>query len=273
MASSSSPVNDPPSSTLSALSPKIRAILPEETVSIRHSVLWPNHPVEHVVLPEDQNGMHFGAFVRLSDQPHQQTAETGRITSLEGDAGALPNTALVEEPENQTLALVAVISFFLEPLTAFPVDSILSWPSVPVSDAPHDAHTSSTSKLQHAHDPSLNALRFRKFACLPEYRGKGIGSRLFREGTSLAIQAVHQNQSSPPHSPSRDVDIASEQTGQFVSFLWCDARLATKEWYERRGMRELITRQARVSGGETGESTSERFFKGDIPYLKMVMDL
>lgn len=30
---------------------------------LRHSVLWPDHPVSHVLLPEDASGRHYGAFL------------------------------------------------------------------------------------------------------------------------------------------------------------------------------------------------------------------
>ncbi|RPD56688.1 GCN5-related N-acetyltransferase [Lentinus tigrinus ALCF2SS1-7] len=40
----------------------IRRISAEDTVPLRHSVLWPNHPVSYVLLPEDDSGFHYGAF-------------------------------------------------------------------------------------------------------------------------------------------------------------------------------------------------------------------
>lgn len=41
----------------------MRRITAEETVPLRHSVLWPDHPVSHVLLPEDASGLHYGAFL------------------------------------------------------------------------------------------------------------------------------------------------------------------------------------------------------------------
>jgi len=58
----------------------------EDTLSLRHTVLWPNAPLSQVCLPEDANGYHFGAFFPLRREP------------------------------------VAVISVFIEPL---PIDAIL----------------------------------------------------------------------------------------------------------------------------------------------------
>ncbi|GEA58889.1 GNAT family N-acetyltransferase [Vibrio comitans] len=40
----------------------IRLITPEETLPIRHSVLWPAKPIEFCQVKEDNSGIHFGAF-------------------------------------------------------------------------------------------------------------------------------------------------------------------------------------------------------------------
>ncbi|KAI0671217.1 GCN5-related N-acetyltransferase [Trametes maxima] len=74
----------------------IQQISAEETVPLRHSVLWPNHPVSHVLLPEDASGLHYGAF--------------------------LPGTS----------AAVSVISVFRDPLPS-PVDSEPSIPAPPAA--------------------------------------------------------------------------------------------------------------------------------------------
>lgn len=60
------------------------SITVQQTLALRHSVLWPDAPVSHVPLPEDECGWHFGAFVDPDGDP------------------------------------VAVLSLFLEPL---PIDS------------------------------------------------------------------------------------------------------------------------------------------------------
>lgn len=41
----------------------IREISPAETHSLRHTVLWPDRPIEYVKLPEDDVGRHYGAFI------------------------------------------------------------------------------------------------------------------------------------------------------------------------------------------------------------------
>jgi GNAT superfamily N-acetyltransferase len=40
----------------------IRHIKPEETYTLRHEVLWPDKPLGYVMLEEDAEGQHFGAF-------------------------------------------------------------------------------------------------------------------------------------------------------------------------------------------------------------------
>ncbi|KAG8894966.1 hypothetical protein FRC01_012648 [Tulasnella sp. 417] len=59
----------------------LRQIAAADTVPLRHSVLWPDKPESFVLIPEDDSGLHFGAFL--------------------GDDGGGP---------------VSVISFFQEPL-------------------------------------------------------------------------------------------------------------------------------------------------------------
>ena len=132
--------------------------------------MWPDHPVSHVLLPEDESGFHYGAFL----------------------------------PESSTA--VAVISVFVDPLPPAP-------------------NTSTTT--------SDRAARFRKFACDPAHQGRGIGTELLRRVSDAA---------------RRDMACA---------VLWCDARVNTAGWYERRGMRRF---------GET-------FFKGDIEYVRMKREL
>ena len=41
---------------------RIVQITSEETLSIRHKVMWPNKPVDFVQLPNDAEGRHFGYF-------------------------------------------------------------------------------------------------------------------------------------------------------------------------------------------------------------------
>lgn len=41
---------------------EIRRVSAPETYALRHAVLWPDKPLAHVHIPEDEQGLHFGAF-------------------------------------------------------------------------------------------------------------------------------------------------------------------------------------------------------------------
>lgn len=41
---------------------EIKAITAAETWQLRHKVMWPNKPLEFVILPEDEDGFHYGLF-------------------------------------------------------------------------------------------------------------------------------------------------------------------------------------------------------------------
>ncbi|OCH92826.1 acyl-CoA N-acyltransferase, partial [Obba rivulosa] len=143
---------------------QIRKITAEQTVPLRHSVLWPNHPVSHVLLPDDAAGLHLGAFLPSEDAP------------------------------------VAVVSVFKEPIPQ-------------------------SGKV----DTLLQAARFRKLACDPAHRRRGIGSKLLEHVFSLA------------------------QSELGCDVVWCDARVSTQGWYERKGMCPF----------------GEIFYKDGLPYIRM----
>jgi hypothetical protein len=43
---------------------EIREIKSEETWEIRHKEMWPEKPLDFVKLPQDQDGIHYGLFVK-----------------------------------------------------------------------------------------------------------------------------------------------------------------------------------------------------------------
>lgn len=74
--------------------------------------------------------------------------------------------------------------------------------------------------------------RFRKFACHPEFQGQGIGTGLLRYAASYC-------------------------SSMGAAVLWCDARLSSSQWYEKRGL---------IPFGDT-------FFKDTVEYTRMRMEL
>lgn len=132
-----------------ALLVQINKITVEETIPLRHSVLWPNMPPSHVCLPEDATGTHYGAFL-----PHRQTP-------------------------------VAVISLFLEDLPSLrdgegPKNLGFKSPNSNSTIIPVNENGRLPAQQQ------LATVRFRKFACEREFQGKGIGTRLLVYVLSIA---------------------------------------------------------------------------------------
>jgi GNAT superfamily N-acetyltransferase len=41
---------------------KVQPITPEQTYALRHSVLWPDKPLDYVKIDDDASGYHYGAF-------------------------------------------------------------------------------------------------------------------------------------------------------------------------------------------------------------------
>ncbi|KAF8955850.1 acyl-CoA N-acyltransferase [Flammula alnicola] len=162
---------------------RIDKITKEDTLQLRHSVLWPDMPLAQVILPEDALGIHYGAFL-----PHRGNP-------------------------------VAVISLFLEdqPIDNKDVD--------PGLRARRDSNSSPI--------PEERAIRFRKIACDPQYRGKGLGSQLLFHALSMARSELG------------------------VTAAWCDARTSTQEWYRKRGLHPF----------------GDPFFKGPVGYIRMRIDL
>ncbi|KAF8802197.1 hypothetical protein BYT27DRAFT_7197281 [Phlegmacium glaucopus] len=126
---------------------RIDIITTEETIPLRHSVLWPNMPPSHVYLPEDTTGIHYGAFLPLRETP------------------------------------VAVISLFLEdPPSLGPghCDPVMDLkpPTLKLTNEDEDGGRLPTQQQR--------AMRFRKFACEHEFQGKGIGTQLLVYVLSIA---------------------------------------------------------------------------------------
>ena len=86
---------------------EIKLISAEDTWPIRHRVMWPEKPVEYVVLPKDQEGQHFGLFV------DGQLVSTVSLF-VEGDSAQFRKFATVQEFQGRgygTQLLNYLISF------------------------------------------------------------------------------------------------------------------------------------------------------------------
>jgi GNAT superfamily N-acetyltransferase len=80
---------------------------------------------------------------------------------------------------------------------------------------------------------TTRTIRFRKFACNTAHQHNGIGSQLLEYAVSFARS--HMN----------------------GALLWCDARTATLEWYQKRGL----------------EQFGELFYKGPIEYVRVQREI
>ncbi|KAF8526977.1 hypothetical protein BU17DRAFT_40268 [Hysterangium stoloniferum] len=150
-----------------------------ETYPVRRAVLYPNGPEHKILIPNDEEGIHFGASTGSEDD---------------------------EAVKGGKRELIGVVSLFREPLPPSP------------------------------HVDPARSLRFRKFACLESYQGRGIGTKM--------LQHI--------------IDFARDDSALGPgSVIWCDARVSVKGWYLKRGFRVLGT----------------PFFKGDIEYVAMALDV
>lgn len=53
-----------------------------DTIDIRHRVLWPDHPIEHVLLPEDAKGFHCAVFLNDPERDGVNEDEDGEMLPL-----------------------------------------------------------------------------------------------------------------------------------------------------------------------------------------------
>ncbi|SDF80508.1 Acetyltransferase (GNAT) domain-containing protein [Dyadobacter soli] len=109
---------------------EIHNVNADDTLEIRHEVLWPDKPRNFVKVPEDEHGIHFGLYFNG--------------------------------------AMVSVISLFAD----------------------------------------NQDIRFRKFATLPGFQGKGLGSKLLQHALTYT-------------------------QAQGYTRMWCDARAEALGFYER----------------------------------------
>ncbi|RCR70753.1 GNAT family N-acetyltransferase [Larkinella punicea] len=84
----------------------IRQIKPEQTYTLRHEVLWPDKPFDYVVLEEDAEGHHYGAF---------QDADLVAVISLFEENGVARFRKFATRPDCQRQGVgTQLLAFVLE---------------------------------------------------------------------------------------------------------------------------------------------------------------
>ena len=80
----------------------IKEVSWEETIPIRHRVLWPNKPPRFCHIKNDNNGWHFGFYIEqqlisvASVYPSMESAQLRKFATLEEAQGRGVGTALLE---------------------------------------------------------------------------------------------------------------------------------------------------------------------------------
>ncbi|KIK69993.1 hypothetical protein GYMLUDRAFT_236442 [Collybiopsis luxurians FD-317 M1] len=126
--------------------------------------------------------------------------------------------AFVPDDPSATDDPIAVISLFLDPI---PIDcgAVIS----------EDSEFTNNSESLSSFVPSRAAVRFRKFACRQSMQGQGIGTALLKYALDFARSNLN------------------------AQVFWCDARVSSASWYERRGLVRF----------------GEKFYKGPVEYVRM----
>lgn len=87
----------------------IKHIKPEETLNIRHKVLWPNKPVDFCKIDNDKEGIHYGLYV------NNQLISVASIF-LNNDSARLRKFATLPDFQGQGYG-TKLIEFILEDLS------------------------------------------------------------------------------------------------------------------------------------------------------------
>ncbi|KAF4621801.1 hypothetical protein D9613_012081 [Agrocybe pediades] len=86
---------------------RIEKVPVEKTLQLRHSVLWPDMPLSHVRLPEDDLGVHYGVFLQEGEEGKQNEQEPVAVISLfVEDLPSIDKAALQEESDDVTRDLL-----------------------------------------------------------------------------------------------------------------------------------------------------------------------
>ncbi len=85
------------------MSYKIIEITSQETLAIRHQVMWPNKPLDYIKLPKDNERRHYGLFLEdqlisvISMFIHHKEAQFRKFATLESHQGKGYGSILLNE--------------------------------------------------------------------------------------------------------------------------------------------------------------------------------
>lgn len=81
---------------------EIKEITWQETISVRHKVLWPDKSAEFCRVPQDEEGLHFGVYIDkklicvASVYPNHESARLRKFAAYEEFQGIGVGTALLK---------------------------------------------------------------------------------------------------------------------------------------------------------------------------------
>jgi len=95
---------------------KICKITSEQTIPIRHAVLWPDKPTDFCILPDDAQGLHYGVFF-------QARLVTVASIYINGKHARLRKFATLENFQGNGCG-TTLIQYIIEELSAMEIESL-----------------------------------------------------------------------------------------------------------------------------------------------------
>ncbi|KAH8822626.1 hypothetical protein DL96DRAFT_1618523 [Flagelloscypha sp. PMI_526] len=93
----------------SAIPLQCGTIHPDQTIALRHAVLWPDKPIEYVLLPEDAQGWHFGAFLETELAADDQMRQPVAVISLFSEP--LPTSEIGDQTQSGNVRAIRFRKF------------------------------------------------------------------------------------------------------------------------------------------------------------------
>jgi len=105
----------------------------EQTLPLRHTVLWPDAPLSQVCLPEDSIGYHFGAFVPFQPDPvavislFHEPLPINTVLDDEQAPVAVRFRKFACEPAYQNRGIGTHLLLYVFSLTRFQLKATVAW--------------------------------------------------------------------------------------------------------------------------------------------------